>query len=372
MASLLHQFLHDLRQRCAHLQKELQQLENLAREAQAYRDKWAIKVDRAGQLIDQWLGDPGLTHPRLVRNYYHDYKRLSELLFNVEAGPVLALKHFARPDQDITRIVGRMCQEIGFPYQAPLCVALSTQYYWAFPGMDLVFVPASEPFHLLALADLYHELAHFLLERNPNLVAAFLKLIDDYFDKQVREARQRGWPKRSIDKFRERRKQWKRWYQEFASDMLATFWVGAAFGWCNLRLCTNRSADLFEGGDAHPADDARHTGIRAMLAKLGKNSELAGIDARWADLIALAGQAPPAEYQLTYPSELIQSLAELVFSKANDLGLKTCPASKPPEGTLHLACCLNEAWEEFFAHPAAFAAYENDQINKIRTSLSAP
>ena len=253
MSSLLHYFLHDLRQRCVHLQKEFQQLkdlppdEALPPEAQGYLGKWATLVERAGQLIDQLLKDPGLNHPKLVRNYYHDYKRLSELLFNIEAGPVLALKHFDDDDQDITRIVGRMCLETGFPYQSPLCVALSTQYYWAFPDMDLVFVPASEPFHLLALADLYHELAHFLLERDPKLVAAFLKLIDTYFDKHVREARKRGWPKKSIDRFRERRKQWKRWYEEFASDMLATFWVGAAFGWCNLRLCTNRSAESFSG-----------------------------------------------------------------------------------------------------------------------------
>ena len=68
-----------------------------------------------------------MNHPLLVRNYYHHYKRLSELVFNLEAGPVTALKHFEDDDRDITRIVGRMCQEIGYPYPAPLCVALSSR-----------------------------------------------------------------------------------------------------------------------------------------------------------------------------------------------------------------------------------------------------
>jgi hypothetical protein len=305
----------------------------------------------------------------MVRNYYHDYKRLSELLFNIEAGPVVALKHFEDDDRDITRIVARMCQEIGFPYTPPLCVALSSQYFWAFPDMDLVFVPCSEPFHLLALADLYHELAHFLLDRDATLVEVLLKLIDQYFDKQVREAKQRGWPSDSIQRFQERRRQWKRWYEEFAADMLATYWVGAAFAWCNLRLCTNQSVELYQGADSHPADDARHLGVRTMLALIGHSAGLSEIDARWAELISLSGQKPPAEYHLTYPPDLIETLASSVLQKAKDLGLKACPGDKPVAGELHVACSLNDAWEEFFARPDTFSEYESRQIGALRTLL---
>lgn len=165
MSSLLHQLLHDLRQRCGHLLEELKKLDHLKDEARQHSDQTQRRVERTGRIIEQFLADPGLNHPLLVRNYYHDYKRLSETVFNLEAGPVIALKHFQDYDRDITRIVACICREIGYPYSAPLCVALSSQYYWAIPAADLVFVPCSEPFHLLSLADLYHELAHFILER---------------------------------------------------------------------------------------------------------------------------------------------------------------------------------------------------------------
>ena len=93
MSSLLHQLLHDLRQRCSHLLEELRKLDHLQDEARHYCDQTQRRVERTASIIDQFLTDPGLNHPLLVRNYYHDYKRLSEIVFNFEAGPVIALKH---------------------------------------------------------------------------------------------------------------------------------------------------------------------------------------------------------------------------------------------------------------------------------------
>jgi hypothetical protein len=195
MSSLLHELLHDLRQRCAHLLEELKKLSGLPEEARQYCERTQKRAERAGKIIEQFLADPGLNHPLLVRNYYHDYKRLTETVFNLEAGPVIALKHFQDDDRDITRIVARICREIGYPYSPPLCVALSSQYYWAIPAADLVFVPCSEPFHLLSLADLYQVLAHFILEREKSrLIAPLLRLIDGYFERQLREAQQNNWP----------------------------------------------------------------------------------------------------------------------------------------------------------------------------------
>src|SRR5262249_3303874 len=270
MALVLHQLLYDLQKRCAHLLAELGSLPpGLAPDAVTYRDQMVTRLSRTGALIDAMLADPGLQDPQLVRNYFHDYKRLTEQLHYVEAGPVLALKHFGGEGLAMTRVVARVCNEVNFPYRAPLCAALSSHYYWALPRMDLVFVPCAEPFHLLALADLYHELAHFLLERDlVQLVRPLLRLIDKFFDKLVKEARQKGWPAESVARFAERRRKWKRtWYSEFAADMLAAYWAGPAFGWSNLRLCTNLGVELFEGADSHPADAARHAGVQAMLVE---------------------------------------------------------------------------------------------------------
>lgn len=167
MASLLHQLLFDVKQRCAYLWAELERLKDtLPTEAKPYRDRMAQLLARSSQRIEALINDPGVQHPHLARNYYYDYKRLAELVQAVEEGPVLALVHYGDKDQLATKIVHRICAEIRYPYAPPLCSAISAQYYWSLTGMDLIFVPCSEPFHLLGLADLYHELAHFILFRD--------------------------------------------------------------------------------------------------------------------------------------------------------------------------------------------------------------
>ncbi|MBL8799385.1 MAG: hypothetical protein JNM56_36215 [Planctomycetia bacterium] len=374
MAQLLHQLLYDLRQRCCHLLAELGQLSpTLAAEAVQYRDQMAARLARTGTLIEAMLADPGLQDPLLVRNYFHDYKRLSEQMHYVEAGPVLALKHFGKDDLAMTRVVARVCQEINFPYRAPLCATLSAHYYWALPRMDLIFVPCGEPFHLLALADLYHELAHFLLERDlRQLVRPLLRLIDKFFNRMVKEARQKGWPAESVARFDERRRQWKRyWYAEFAADMLAAYWAGPAFGWSNLRLCTNLGVELFEGVDSHPADAARHAGVRSMLLQTGHGAAAAQIDVRWAELVALTGQQPPTEYDLVYPPELLDQMATLLCSSARNMGLAAWCGPVAAAGP-HVTNLLNAAWDQFHASPDAFAAYEHTELTGLRQGLGLP
>lgn len=371
MSSLVHQLLHDLRQRCDHLVEELRKLDSLHEEARPYRDQTATRLTRAGSFIESLLADPDLDHPSLARNYYHRYKRLSELVFNQEWGPVTALKRFRDDDRDITRIVACICREIGYPYSAPLCVSFSAQYYWALPEWDLVFVPCSEPFHLLSLADLYHELAHFILAREKaRLVAPLLRIIEDYFRQRLREAQQIGWAEESINRIRERRARWlETWYEEFAADMFATFWAGPAFGWCNLRLCTNQSVELFRAADSHPADDARHAGVQAMLRQIGSCAEAARIDMRWSELVALSGQSPPPEYDLTYPQDLMDQISVTVLTVARHMKM-TPWSGGPTESAFHIGALLNRAWDSFFSVPAAFAESEKHQIGMIRARLA--
>ncbi len=153
--------------------------------------------------------------------------------------------------------------------------------------------------------------------------------------------------------------------------MLATFWAGPAFGWCNLRLCTNQSVELFVCADVHPADDARHAGVRAMLGQTGNQAASAAIDARWRELVSLSGQAAPAEYDLTYPPELMEQVATAVFTFARDMGM-TAWSGGTAHADFHVGALLNGAWEAFFGDPGGFAAFEKRQIEPIRTRLSPP
>ena len=69
MASLLHQLLFDLRQRCLHLLARLDSDKGtLAVEAEQYRDSMRQRVVRTGQLIDQLLADPDIKVIQLAKN----------------------------------------------------------------------------------------------------------------------------------------------------------------------------------------------------------------------------------------------------------------------------------------------------------------
>jgi hypothetical protein len=55
----------------------------------------------------------------------------------------------------------QICREVGYKDSSPLCGALSFQYFQALMGMDIIMTPQTQASELLALPDLYHELAHF-------------------------------------------------------------------------------------------------------------------------------------------------------------------------------------------------------------------
>ena len=146
--------------------------------------------------------------------------------------------------------------------------------------------------------------------------------------------------------------------------MLAAFWAGPAFGWCNLRLCTNQGVELFLGADIHPADDARHAGVQAMLLQTGYPTAAGRIDARWQELVTLSGQSPPPEYELTYPKELIDQTAAAISAAATGMGM-TPWSGNPASADFHIGAILNNAWDSFLSEPATFAAFEKQQIEAI-------
>ena len=372
MATLLHQLLYDVRQRCNFLANTLDGLKpTLAKEALPYREQMAQRVARIQAHVESMLIDPALQDPNLARNYYYDYKRIAELSQDIEAFPVLALSRFGEEDRIMTTILDRLCKEVGYPYRSPLCSTISSTYYWAVSSMDLVFVPCSEPFHLLALSDLYHELAHFIMAREEKRIVPTLKNeIDRQFDILRDEAKQRGVPSGTLSQIENARRQWKRnWYLELSCDMIAAFWVGPAFGWSNVRLCANASAGLFDGMDSHPADESRASGISLMLRKIGCAKEADDIDSYWTELVGLSGELRPQEFELVYPPKLLNTLVEEIMKTAQDLGL-VCWKDQVDDGSIRVTTLLNQAWNSFRNAPATFAEYETEQIARLRGSAN--
>jgi len=236
--------------------------------------------------------------------------------------------------------------------------------------VDLIFVPCSEPFHLLGLPDLCHELAHFiLLRQEAQLLRPFRRTVKRHFDQIIRAAHQKGWPKGSAEAIGDYRRSWnKSWLLEFASDMVAAYCAGPAYGWSNVRLCANLSADIFANADTHPADHARTIAIGLMLDRMGYENNAAEIDAKWQELSTISGQVQPQEFELAYPRGLLEALADFLFEKCHQLGL-VLYSDVPPAEDLHIMRLLNNAWREFRSRPEGFSLWERDRVDRLHAAL---
>lgn len=360
MGHFLEPLLHDLAERFRFLEVELAGM-NLPPEAQACRTRIHHLVERAKARVEAVLEDPDMARPEFAKNFYHTYKRLSEMAQAIDEGPLFALSRFRREDRFLTKLVAAACQEIAFPHHPPICAALSSQYYCAMPDMDLILVPHGEATHLLGWADLYHELGHFVAERNEGAVLEPLQeIIVDYFANAIDHATRSGWPPSAIEELNDFQTLWLGdWTVELACDLFATFTTGPSFGWSNLRLCARMSTDVFATARSHPADAARTLAILEMLALLSTVHDGKFIEDRWQELLTTIGATEPQSFRVAYPRELLRALAERGKTAFETLGLK------PHTNSGTLGPLLNSAWKNFQSEPQSFAAWEREQIDEL-------
>lgn len=124
MASLLHNLLLDLRRRGRCILKELAALEDiLSVEFNAHRREVAERLSRALGVVDRMLSDPDLADPLLEPNFFIDFKRLSELILNVEDSSLLILKRCSRKigfcRRSFNRFAARWATKIPHRFVAP-------------------------------------------------------------------------------------------------------------------------------------------------------------------------------------------------------------------------------------------------------------
>lgn len=168
-----------------------------------------FRLNRTLLLVQQLLKDPDLSDPNLEPNFFMDFKRLSELILNVEDASLLILKRCSVEDRFLSALLEQICREVGYKDRAPLCGALSFQYFQALMGMGIIMTPQTQASELLALPDLYHELAHFaLFRRRAEFEVPLLGLIHKHFVDAIRKGKQQGLPKTSLEIIRQNHVLW--------------------------------------------------------------------------------------------------------------------------------------------------------------------
>jgi hypothetical protein len=370
MPSLLHNLLTDLKRRGECVRQEVTALQNLPTSFDAHRATVIARLNRALLLVEQLLKDPDLTDPKLEPNFFMDFKRLSELILNVEDASLLILKRCSMEDRFLSALLEQICREVGYKDRAPLCGALSFQYFQALMGMDIIMTPQTQASELLALPDLYHELAHFVLFRGrADFEVPLLGLIHKYFADAIRKGKQQGLPKASLELIRDNHTFWTgSWHVEFACDMVATYWSGPAYGLANLRLSATRG-DPYQDSTTHPADDARRAGIECILKLAGDSKAANEIDLQWQDLKRLSPSVQPPGYAKRYSTRLLEKMAECIFNACTKAGFQRF-ADQQNQKNAFVSRTVAEAWKAFHHDASAFPAFESSAINQLKQQLS--
>jgi hypothetical protein len=369
MPSLLHNLLIDLKRRGECVLQEVTALQNLPAGFDAHRSSVVARLNRALLLVEQLLKDPDLTDPKLEPNFFMDFKRLSELILNVEDASLLILKRCSIEDRFLSALLEQICREVGYKDRAPLCGALSFQYFQALMGMDIIMTPQTQASELLALPDLYHELAHFVLfRRRSEFEVPLLGLIHKYFADAIRKGQQQGLPKASLEIIRDNHALWTgSWHVEFACDMVATYWCGPSYGLANLRLSATRG-DPYQDSGTHPADDARRAGIASILRLAGDAPAATEIDLLWQDLRRLSPSALPPGYAKRYSTRLLEKLAECIFAACTKAGFHRF-ADQQNQKNAFVSRTVAEAWKAFHQDAGAFPAFESSAIATLKKQL---
>jgi hypothetical protein len=322
--------------------------------------------------LQNLLTDPRFKRPNLQSIRLRAYKRIVAELDFIECVGVAALIRVIDEDRWMTRVVGEIKDEIGYPLIPPVVSCQSQAYFEAFPGLNLLAVPQKEVHFLLHLPDLYHELAHFILtEKNNPAVEAYAQALA----KSVMAARghvaallskQGRGPRGTQAKLLAWDSNWvAAWGIELYCDLFGAFAVGPAYGWAHLHLCAKRGGHPFlvenTPNSTHPADQARMVVILEALARLGYPKEAAKIEDKWKELLAYAGYKSDADYTICFPSTVLQTFADDAF--AGYRGLNCKPSAPATGSTIHNL--LNEAWERFWSAPDKFAAWEKGKVASV-------
>ena len=361
MSEPLRRFLHDLDHRCNNLITDFRRdRSGEAPEIQAYVSRLLGLVERASDRVGTLLTDPDFQDESIAQHLFYNYKRLAEIVQLMEVGPAFVLDRFNDDDRAASHLIAQICEDIEFPHSAPICSATSAEYYWTRVDVDLVYMPFTETRHVLTWPDLYHEIAHIVVARDPDSV---LVPCEDttirYFRSQFQEAHAKNWPTASIELLTEAMDNWlDTWLLEFCCDMIAAYCAGPAYGWCNLRLCTNQGLDamsVYGGNPTHPADLARAQAVDVVLNKTGWGDASRAILGDLDVLIKVSPSEPLEGFELVYPMALIEDIANIVIDYCEQSPLRGFIEGARRNGPTQ---DIHDAWIAFREAPDQFATRE--------------
>jgi len=336
------------------------------------------KLVNISDTLSNMLEDKDLMNPDLIVNYLETYKGLSEEVQLIESFPLPVILKYSPSEHYFHKLIALLVEQIEYPLLSPVVSTISTDYYWTHISYRLIAVPLCEEHLLLNIPDLFHEIGHLLKDAYSSAMEGnFKKYLTDYISNEKKRIIDENRSDQYLGILDEIKRKWDEdWTNEFIGDMIATYLVGPAYAWTNLRLCTNSlssdnvfwpSIEKFRE-TMHPSDEARMRGIYQMLRQFDFGSQIEEIDNKWQQYIQISGYDKPIDYNYFYPNDLLDNLAKNVFTGCQNVGLVSY-AEQIEGNEINIVRLLNDAWNEFNNAPLNYPSWERKQIRKLRELL---
>ncbi|MBC8052163.1 MAG: hypothetical protein H7Y13_03795 [Sphingobacteriaceae bacterium] len=310
----------------------------------------------------------------LATNNIIRYNTFHENLQSIELFRYLVIVNYGRPEEYFKKKVNRIYNEINCLQRQPIITTISNSndYYWALPSYDIIAVPAGEERNLLNLPDLFHEMGHLIYNQyeiylKGSIEETIAKFYEEEYQRIIYEQR----AAKLIEFYRDKHASWHTsWIMEFVCDLIATYLVGPAFAWTNLKLTTLSSAKskIYLDSKSHPSDEARMRAIFTMLKKMGHGSELIHLEESWKEFLEVTKNPVPSNYQFIFPPEIIEQLVDSVFEGCYLIGLKVYNEQKELFEN-PISKILNDSWDYMFSNPKSYESWEKAKIKEIEDSL---
>ncbi|PUZ30551.1 hypothetical protein GA0116948_101602 [Chitinophaga costaii] len=320
--------------------------------------------------IEELINSGDLDIESLSSNNIIKYNTFYERLLTIELFRYLVIVNYGRPEEYFKKKISRIYKEINCLQKQPIVTTISNSenYYWALPSYDIIAVPTGEEKNLLNLPDLFHEMGHLVYNQYEiYLKGNFEQSLNRFYESESQRVFYEQRSTSLINFYREKHAWWlSSWIMEFTCDLIATYLVGPAFAWTNLKLTTLSSGKnlVFQESASHPSDEARMRAIFYMLTKMGHTKEVKEIKENWDKFVKTTNNNVPSHYNYIFPQPLIEELADCVYTGCTNIDL-TIYGEQLKLYEEPISKILNDAWNTLLTSPDGFKEWEKGKIEQI-------
>lgn len=324
--------------------------------------------------INFLLDSGDLDIEELISSNIIRYNTFHERLIMIELFRYLVILNYGPAERYFKKKVERIYKEINCLQKPPIITTISNSqsYYWALPSYDVIAVPNGEERNLLNLPDLYHEMGHLIYNQYENYLKGDIEdSINRYYQDEIANVHLEQRAPELVNFYREKNSRWiNGWVMEFTCDFIATYLVGPAYAWTNLKITTLSSGKdrVYTESVSHPSDESRMKGIFFLLGEEGFADELTNMEKSWNEFLKYTNNPVPPNYADIFPIQLLQELVRNVINGCRAIGLHSYQ-EQMKKNDMPISKVLNEAWQMALTDHHGFKIWEENSIKAIEESL---